>query len=153
MVRDTLQTWAVENGGGAEIVSDPFHLLAMLMTKPAGFRAYVLFVGEAKRGEYEETGAVDRNFGVIISRNRGLTVNPGDALVKGETPLFELVEGARNAVRSIQFEDTLAVPLNQLTTEVTPNYLGCEPFPAPDGKMVDAYQLNFAIGSQLPAAA
>lgn len=150
-----LDTWARERGGLCEIASDPFHLLALLQHKPGGIRAAILFAGEIKRGDFEETGAVDRNFSVILSRGRALTAEPSDSLMKesasGGAPLFDLVEQARDIVRAIQFEDTGAVPLEQLTTEVTPNYLGAEVF-AVDGKPLDAYQLNFQIGTQLPAA-
>ena len=149
-----LKAWCETRGSTAEVAGDPFHLLALLQTKPGSVRAVVLFAGETKRGEIEESGIVDRSFSVVLSRGQGLTLSPGDSLVKGAgggPPLFQLVEEARQIVRGLQFEDTLVIPIDSLTTEVTPNYLGCEPF-AVDDKRLDAYQLNFQIGTQLPAA-
>lgn len=146
-VADALKTWAAAQGGTAEVAADPFHLLAMLQHKPGSVRAVVLFGGEQKRGEFEETGAVDRGFSVILSRGRGFTAEPSASLVKGAAggrPLFDLVEEARQQIRGLSFAEE--------TTEVTPNYLGCELFPSAEGKAVDAYQLNFQIGVQLPAA-
>lgn len=146
-VATALDAWAKEHGGTAEVAADPFHLFALLGNKPGGVRAVVLFAGEAKRGEYEEQGAVDRSFGVIISRGRGFTLDPSASLVKGAgggEPLYDLIEEARQLIRRISFDAE--------TTEVTPNYLGCDLFPASEGKPVDAYQLNFSIGTQLPVA-
>ena len=41
------------------------------------------FDAEVKRGEYEESGRVDRKFLVIVSRGRGFTFDPGDSLTAG----------------------------------------------------------------------
>lgn len=143
-VAAALQTWAVQKGGSAEIAGDPFHLLSLLQHKPGSVRAAVLFAAETKRGEFEEASMVDRGFTVVISRGRGLAAVPTDSLVKGQgdgQPLFDLVEEARQIIRGLSFSAD--------TTEVTPNYTGCEPF-AVDGKAIDAYQLSFQIGTQLP---
>lgn len=141
-----LDAWAkaTEKGGYAEVASDPFHLLGLLSLRPGNVRATVLFTAENKRGELEETSMVDRGFAVIISRGRGLTLEPSASLVKGNAggePLFDLAESARDVVRGLSFEGD--------TTEVTPNYTGTEIF-AVDGKAIDAYQLNFQIGTLLP---
>lgn len=155
-VRAALTAWARSLGGTVEIAGDPFHLLGLLQNKPGGLRVAILFQGETKRGEYEEAGLVDRNFSLVLSRGRGLAIEPADSLVAttpnaGGTPLFDLVEQARDLIRGLQFENTLVIPLASLTTEVTPNYLGSETF-AVEGRPIDAYQLNFQIGTQLPAA-
>lgn len=146
-VRDALQLWAAEKGGTAEIARDPFHLLSLLQIKPGSFRAAVLFASETKRGDLEETSMVDRGYSVILSRGRGLTAKPTDSLVVGQgdgEPLFDLVEQLRELIRGLSFETG--------TTEVTPNYTGTEIF-AVDGKAIDAYQLNFQIGTLLPVPA
>ena len=141
-----LDAWAKLLNGSAEAASDPFHLLAMLQMKPGSVRACVLCTGEAKRGDYEEGGFIDRSFSVVISRGRGFTLEPEASKTKGAAngePLYNLVEAARDVCRGLSFDAD--------TTEVTLNYLGWEPFPAPEGRAVDACQLNFQIGVQLPA--
>lgn len=147
-VNAVLKPWAEDFGGTAEVAGDPFHLFAMLGLKPGSVRAVVLFAGEVKRGEFEESGIADRNFAVVITRGRGLTLEPGAPLVTGgagaDQPLFALVEQARDLIRAMSFTAD--------ETEVTPNYLGCEIFPTPEGRPADAYQLNFSIGVQLPDA-
>lgn len=145
-VAAALDAWAraLEKGGYSEVASDPFHLLGLLSLKPGNVRATVLFTTETKRGEHEEASMVDRSFAVIISRGRGMTLEPSASLVKGNAggqPLFGLVESARDVVRGLSFASE--------TTEVTPNYTGTEIF-AVDGKAIDAYQLNFQIGTILP---
>lgn len=151
-VKEALKPFAEDKGLGLDIAGDPFEALLRLKSKPGAGALVIFSQGEVKRGEYEETGAVDRNFAVIVSRGQALTIEPGASLVKGAAggePLFDLIEQARDVVRAIQFEDPSAP---DPTTEVTPNYLGFEPYSV-EGRLMDAYQLNFQIGSQLPAAA
>lgn len=144
-VATTLDVWCRTKGGVAVVASDPFEMLGMLQNKPGGLRAVVMFTGENKRGEYEEAGFVDRNFAIVVSRGRALTLEPGASLTVGSAngdPLFDLAESARDVIRGLSFDAE--------TTEVTPNYTGTEAL-AVDGKRLDAYQLNFQIGTQLPA--
>jgi hypothetical protein len=106
-----------------------------------------MFQGEQKRGEHEEAGVVDRTFWVVISRGRGMKVDPGMSLVEdvaGGPPMFELVEAAREVLRGLTFDSE--------TTEESIDYKSCEPFVI-DGFLQDAYKLEFSIGCQLPAAA
>ena len=144
-VRDALADWAREHGGQVFVAADPYHLVTLLRETPKAIRCVVMFHGETKRGDYEERGAVDRTFWVVCTRGQGLKLEPGASLVDGVAgglPLFDLVEEARQIIRGIQFSAD--------TTEVTPNYLGVEPF-STEGYLVDAYRLEFSIGTQLPA--
>jgi hypothetical protein len=144
LTRDTLLPWAQEIKGRVEIAADPVHLLGLLGTSPGAPRIVVLFDAEEKRGEYEETGRVDRKFLVVVSRGRGFKLDPADALLEGVAggkPLYDLVEEAREMVRQIQFEAA--------TTEVRPDYKGTRRLQL-EGMVVDAYQIEFTIGVQLP---
>jgi hypothetical protein len=142
---EMLSAWTKENGGAAAVARDPYHRATLLAATPAGARALIMFHGETKRGDYEEMGAVDRTFWVVITRGQGLRLSPGANLVEGNAggkALFDLVEEARQLVRGISFAAD--------TTEVTPNFKSIEPFNV-EGYLLDAYKLEFSIGVQLPA--
>ncbi len=139
-----LQPWAAEVKGRVEIAADAVHLLGILATTPGAPRVVVLFDGEEKRGEYEELGRIDRKFIVVVSRGRGFKLDPGAQLTEGQAggkALYDLFEEARELVRDMVFDRT--------TTEGIPNYTGGSRF-AMEENAVDAYQINFSIGVQLP---
>jgi hypothetical protein len=144
---DALDAWARKHGGRAEIAGDPAHLFALLSHGPGAVRACIMLRRELKRGEHEEAGYVDRTFIVTISRGRGFTLEPSDALIRQTTvgaPLFDLAEEARDIVRAIDY------PLED--TDWTVDYQSTDLFEFPTENPVDAYQLTFSIGCQLPAA-
>lgn len=144
-VRDELQDWAAAYGGGCEIAGDIVHAFALLQHKPGSVRCVVWLSGEEKRGEYEEAGFVDRTFTVFVSRGRGFTLEPGDSLTArtagNAEPLYDLVEEARQVIRGLEFAAD--------ETEVTPNFKSIRPFAFPTERPVDAYQIEFSIGSEL----
>jgi hypothetical protein len=59
----------------------------------------------------------------------------------GGKALFDLVEEAREVVRGVRFDEE--------STEVLPNFLGCRRVEL-EGLLVDAYQIEVQIGTQLP---
>ncbi len=139
-----LKPWADEVKGRVEIAADAIHLLGILATSPGSPRCVILFDAEDKRGEYEELGRVDRKFMVVVSRGRGFALDPGQSLtegVAGGRPLYDLVEQCREMVRGMVF--------NRETTEGVPIYTGTARFSLEENA-VDAYQINFSIGTQLP---
>ncbi len=144
-IRDELHDWASALGGGCEVAGDIVHAFALLQHKPGTVRCVVWLSGEEKRGDYEEAGFVDRQFTVFISRGRGFTLEPGDSLTArtagNAEPLYDLVEEARQVIRGLQF----AVD----ETEVTPNFKSIRPFAFPTERPVDAYQIEFSLGSEL----
>jgi len=144
-VRDAFAAWAQGNSGVVAIAADPYQLVVLLRTASKAMSAVVMFHGETKRGEYEERGAVDRTFWVVITRGQGLKLEPGANLIAGVAdgkPLFDLVEEARETIRHLSFDDA--------TTEVTPNVTEISPFNT-EGFLMDAYKIVFSIGVQLPA--
>lgn len=143
-IKEKLKPWTDEVKGRVEIAADPVHVLGLLATSPGSPRVVILFDGEEKRGEYEELGRVDRKFLVIVSRGRGFKLEPGDALTDGAAggrPLFQLVEEGREMVRAIVFD--------RETTEGIPNYTATRRLQLEE-QTVDAYQIEFSIGTQLP---
>lgn len=145
--RDTLATWAEGQGGSAEIARDIVHLYALVRIKPGGFRVIVHFLGEEKRGTFEEAGQVDRKFWVVISFGQSLQLDKGDALIHGQAggrPLFDLAEEVREQIRAISFDPS--------TTEETPDLRSITPFAIPSDVLLDAYTIEFWIGCQLPVA-
>jgi len=145
-IRDDLRSWASAQGGTVEIAGDAVDVFGMLQTKPGGLRAVVWIAREAKRGEFEEAGLVDRTVHVFVSRGRGFALQPSDTLIRptggAAKPLYDLVEEVRDVVRGID--------MNTETTEVTLDYRGFRPFEMPTDRPVDAYQLEFMCGVQLP---
>lgn len=141
LIRDSLAEWTQTIGGSAAVAGDVAELFGLLATRPGKVRAIVMIDREAKRGEYEETGAVDVHLLVVISRGRGFAREGSQ--VSGADPLITHVEAAREVLRSIDF------PADE--TEVTIDYQGYRPFAWPTADPVDAYQLECSIGSQLPA--
>jgi hypothetical protein len=143
-IQTALADWTTTNTGKSFIASDPYHIVFLLLQAPGAMRVCILFHAEQKRGEYEESGMVDRTYWVVISLGRGMKLAPGASLtegVSGGKPMFDLCEDAREIIRGIQFDSS---------TEVTPNWKGMEPFPIP-GYLTDAYRLEFSIGCQLKA--
>lgn len=142
--REALAEWAQQFGGTAAVASDQVHMIDLLRTKPGGVFVGVLFETEDPRGEHDELGRVDRGFKVVVSRGRGFKLETGESLTEGSAggpPMFGLVEGAREVVRLLRFTDE--------TTEVVPNYRGSGPFEV-QGFILDAYEVRFSIGTQLP---
>lgn len=146
-IRDAAQAWAEPLSGSAEIARDIIHLFALLGTRPGGFVAVCAFRSEEKRGEFEEASMVDRKFWIVLSFGQSMRIDKGEALVSGAAggkPIFELVEGLRDQViRQLQFDPA--------TTEVTVDYKSALPFEIPEGLLIDAYTLEFTLGSILPA--
>jgi hypothetical protein len=143
-VKEQLAPWAAEVKGRVEIAADAVHLLGILATTPGAPRVVILFDGEEKRGEFEELGRVDRKFMVVVSRGRGFKLDPGGALtegVAGGKPLYDLYEECREMVRAMVFD--------RETTEGIPNFTGGSRFSLEEAT-VDALQINFTIGVQLP---
>lgn len=143
-IQQQLRPWADDTKGRLEIAADPVHLLGLLAVSPGAARIVILFDGEEKRGEYEETGRVDRKFLVTVSRGRGFKLDPGDALIEGAAggkPLYDLVEEGRELVRALVFD--------RETTEGMPDYKATRRVQLEE-LTVDAYQIEFTIGTQLP---
>jgi hypothetical protein len=139
-----LQQWGADGRAVVAPATDPVDFFQILRTGPGKVRCAVLFRGENKRGQYEEAGVVDRIFWVGVSRGKALPLNKADSLINetGTGPaLFDICEGVRQAIRGLAFDAD--------TTEVHPDYKSFAPLEV-EGWLLDAYTLEFWIGTQLP---
>lgn len=134
------------NQDAIKIASDPLDLFGLFSaTAPQGLRAVIMFTGETTRGVDGEVGGfVDRKFMVVVTTGKAMLA-AGDATreTPSRKPLYELVEGARDTLRNATFSSD--------TTEGNFTYNGASVFVLPDGMPVDALQLEFTLGTQLPA--
>lgn len=143
LMREAFAAWALAFGGSAAIAADPAHLFGLLMTKPGAVRACILFDSETPVGEIDEGGKVERKFLVCISRGRGFTLSAAESLTDESgrgAAMFDLIETAREVGRGLVF----AVE----TTDGAPAYAGCRRVEL-EGLVVDAYQLEFNVVTQL----
>lgn len=153
LTKAKLDPWAHDNKGRAEIARDLVNFFDLLRIKPGGIRTVIVFHSEVKRGDFEETGMVDRTFWVATGRGRSLKLEPGDELVKesaGGPALFDLAEQSRDIIRGIAFQTEAEADQGVNSTEIYPDYKGMFTM-AEDGLLLDAVRIEFTIGGQLPA--
>lgn len=134
--------WQASVSADVSIANDIAQALTYLQNKPGVPKAVIVYDGEEKRGEHEEGARVDRNFSVIVTRSAGLDIegNYVEDDNSGGLPLYDLVEGCRDAVRGVRFEADV--------TEVYPNFKGISRFDVGEA-LFDAYKIEFSIGTQL----
>ena len=143
-----LNTWGKTTDSKAEPATDLLHFFSIitrgLSLKPGAVRLAVMFNGETVRGDIEELGRVDRSILIGISRGRGLTLLGADALTRDTgagDPLFDLAEQVRDTILGHQFDSQ--------TGEAWPYYKGLKRIEI-EGMLIDAYQIEISIGTQLP---
>ncbi len=151
MLQGALQEWIQgESGGMAFVANDAVHLWQILMTGPAKPKAIVIYDGEEIRGPFDIAavcGRVDRIFRVIISRGRGFNQEAGKSLTVGTAggrPMFELVEKARDIIRTIIFS------ISEDDAERPSDFKRVRPLePLMREMLIDAYQIEFSVGSDV----
>lgn len=145
LMRDSLDTWANQNGGKAFIASDIAHMWQMAWAKPDSPRVILCCTGEEIRGEFalaSATHRVDRQFTAMVTRGRGFNPDRGDSLTdqRGTArPLFDLVEEAREIIRSFV----------GVSVESPMDYKGIRTIPMSD-MIMDAYLIEFSAATDLP---
>lgn len=152
IIQAGLADWVTANKAAFEIAHDPYHLFALIRTGGNRARVIAMFRGEKKRGEHEEAGLMDRTFVLVVTKGKSLVL-AGDATFaqEGDKPLYDLLDEARDIVRGLKFSTDQEVAEQTNDTEQYPDCQGIEPFAVPDGWLVDAYQIEFSIGTQLDA--
>lgn len=142
LLRNDLTAWAKPLGGSVSIASERFNALELMQQQPGALRVIVSYGGWKKRGDYEETAAVDHTFKFCISTARILTAIAGDGMivpVAGKTPLFELTDKLGARLRSVEFPDGV--------TECTLDLIECSEVTTPEGTRVDAYEITASLGA------
>lgn len=146
-IRNSLAKWAENEGGGALIAFDHVHLWHLLLHKPGAVRAVVVYEGEESREFFEgasRLGRTNRHFSVTITRGRGLNLERGASLTDGSgggRPMYDLVEEAVQCVR-------LASDVAEYD-EGPIDYKGNHAVDAPNGMIIDAYQIDFSAGTKI----
>ena len=143
-IKAKIDAWAKDSGATVQIAADLIDLFSMLAVTPGKVRVLIMFHGERKRGEFEESSMVDRTFWVSVGKGRSMSLKRGDDLVApaaGGPPLFDVVEQVRQQLRDLDFDGQ--------TTEEHINYRDCSPFNL-EGYLVDAFNLEFSIGDVMP---
>jgi hypothetical protein len=137
-----LRPWAERNRSSVTILSDQVHLLELLRLKPGAVLIGLLFESETVRGEWDNLGRVDRAYKVIVTRGRGLKLDSGESLVgtsSEDRPVFELVEEARELVRTAEIGEV----------EGRPEYRGIGQYEL-QGAIFDGWEVRFVIGTAIP---
>lgn len=140
------------DSGNAFICSDLAHLWSKLWDKSTSTKILIMYAGEDIRGPFGTAavlGRVDRRFIVVVSRGRGINVSDRGALlyetVGNAPPLFDVVEQVRDQCRVLTFDaDWCENPVD---------YKGVLLFATPPGLIIDAMQIEFSVGTQLPMVA
>jgi hypothetical protein len=131
----------------AYVASDIIHTYEILINRPGTCKIAVGFESEQARSNFpggDITGRANQYLYAIISRGRGLNSLRAANLVYGSgggSPLFDLAEQMRNAMRAIRF--------NAQTDEV-PDYVSLTPWGQEIGQVLDAFKCTIWVGSQLP---
>ncbi len=140
-----LGDWVANNKGRAFLAADEPSCLEQLRAKPGAPSAAVLWLDEKPRGHNPEEGKVLRAFKIVISRGRGLSLLTGDSLTKGAAggePMFDLIEQARETIRSLRMDD-------QPGELQAPIYHGAGAWRV-HGYLLDAYEIRFALFADIP---
>lgn len=149
-IKEVLSDWAVNEGGVAEIVHDLNHLWTRAFIKSDVPRCLICFAGETIRGDFTiaaATSRVDRDFVVLVTRARGFTATRGDTLVEdyeNQRPFYDLLEEARDLIRTLAFDPSVTEAMD--TDPI--DYKGIKPA-LPEDTPLDAYMIEFSIGTQL----
>lgn len=141
-----LESWAAGNGMAARVAGDVVQLIEMLRLRGGTGLAAVMFEAEEPRGEHWELGKVDRVYKIVLSRGRGFRLETGESLTEGAgggRALCDLLEEAREVVRHLRFTEEPS------PEDWEPVYRGSRTFEV-QGFVLDAYEIRFALGAQLP---
>jgi len=149
-IKTMLKDWAKDQGGVAIIGHDLNHLWEIAFSTSKVPRCIIAYVGEDIRGDFSWAAAasrVDRHFIVLVTRARGYTADRGQTFsetVGTSRPFVDLLEEARDIIRTLTF-DPATTEANSLDPV---DYRGIKPA-LPDDYPLDAYQIEFSIGTQL----
>lgn len=146
LVETALQEWAKGNGGRVFIAADALDCIEQLRMRPGKATAAVLWQTEEPRGDVDILGRVDRGFKAVVSRGRGLKLQPGESLTDGTSggePMFDLVEQVREIVLALRLDDDALPQEDQV-----PTYKGTGPFEV-NGTLLDASEVRFGLAAQI----
>lgn len=138
-----LKTWVARRKGYLSLAGDPGDVLEALTDAPRTFRVVLGWAGDDDQTGQPEAGIVDQQIEVWLIKARGLKLKPGDHLVRGETPLLDLLSDLRATIRKIEWPDG--------ETSITMLYKGAKQF-EPEIAMAlptTGYKLSFELTTAL----
>ena len=131
------------------IAGDKVHAWEILKNKPGICKIAVGFNRGQARSNFpggDITGRENQYYYAAISRGRGLNQTRSDNLIYGSgggSPLFELAEIMRDALRAIRFSPE---------TDEQPDYVSMEALDIQEFG-IDGYEVQIWVGTQLPLMA
>jgi hypothetical protein len=138
---DDLTVFTKSNKGTISVAADPWNFLELLAEAPQGWRCVVHWAGDENLQPDIPAAFLKNEFHVGVTANLGLTIKPGEAVMKkrpGGTPsLLKLVALTRDRVRSFVFPPEV--------TSMHPQLLGTDPVTLPDGTPLAGYRLRFSL--------
>lgn len=149
-IRDVLSGWAKAEGGIAVVAHDPNEMWQLAFNNSQVPRCIICYLGEEIRGDFSIASVmsrVDRQFVVLVTRARGYTANRGDTLteqVNDARPFYDLLEEARDLIRVLQFDASVT----EAQSGDPVDYKGIKNA-LPEDYPLDAYMIEFSIGTQL----
>lgn len=154
-IQNVLAAWAAELGGIVIVASNIFNMWEQATVKSETPRAIIAFEGEDIRGPVGTSallGRVDRSWVVAIMRGQGTSVNRGEQLtnnIGNAKPFYEILEVARDVLRTMRLEPVQAWPSGAYTEEPI-DYKGIKPMLMTNGQILDGNTIHFTIGTQIP---
>lgn len=149
-IKSVLSGWAKKEGGVAVIAHDLSSMWEIAFRTSQVPRCIITYAGEDIRGDFSiaaETSRVDRHFVVLVTRGRGATADRGVTLTEqyqNARPFYDLLEEARDLIRVLQFDPSVVEAYGQNPVD----YRGIKPA-LPEDVPMDAYMIEFSIGTQL----
>ncbi|HPA20949.1 MAG TPA: hypothetical protein PLU30_24585 [Verrucomicrobiae bacterium] len=137
LIAGRLAPWCEARSANHRVAGDVWHALDILAASPLGLIAVLYWGGDDDNGQ--EMGLCVQDIRLVLSRNKGLGVDPGANLTgsAAKEALYALVDDLRAWMRGGAF------PAN--ATSQALDYRGTSPFVMPEGAPLDAYEMRFAI--------
>ncbi|SRR5581483_3223539 len=144
-VYDQLKPWTDARKGLLSLAGDPGYVLEALADGPATFRVILAWAGdEDQTGGIEQAGIVTNQFEVWLIKAKGMQLDPGLHLIKGELAFLALLGDLRQTVRAIRFPE-------EVTNEI-PLYKGAKQF-EPELALqlpTTGYKMTFELIAAIP---
>lgn len=151
LVQGALTEWAETWKAEALIASDREDVLRRLTETPNKSHCLVYFEAEEPVPDLSNSGGVNRIILVVISRGRGMTINPTTNLVTArgdKLPLYDVLESGRTLLCNLNFTPSQTSHAGN-RDEILPVYSGTRPWRGAPQFPLDAFEMEIRILTQL----
>lgn len=147
---DDLESYAddfaqVEIAGNA---NEALALMAQGMEGPYGFIIALLWNGDDPATEYPQAAIMNNEVELYVGHNEGLSLEPGQDLLRGKEPIYRVACEIREHVRKFDYSDVPEIAEEQ--TEDRLVYMGGGPVALPEGVPLRAFRFRFQLTASLP---